>query len=39
MYFGVQWLYLAAMACYFLAFLSDLLTTPRPARITAAAPA
>jgi hypothetical protein len=39
MYFGFQWLYLAAMACYFLAFLADLLTTPRPARITAAAPA
>lgn len=25
MYFGFRWLYLAAMACYFLAFVSDLL--------------
>jgi len=27
MYFGFRWLYLAAMACYFLAFLSDLYFT------------
>ncbi len=31
MYFGFRWLYLAAMACYFLAFLSNLLFTRKKA--------
>jgi len=39
MYFGFRWLYLAAMACYLLAFLSDLLLShkEREEIVTAAA--
>ena len=31
MYFGFRWLYLAAMSCYLLAFLSDLLLAHKKA--------
>ncbi len=37
MYFGFRWLYLAAMACYFLAFLSNLLFTRKKAEEIASA--
>lgn len=37
MYFGFRWLYLAAMACYLLAFLSDLLLAHKEAEEIATA--
>jgi len=39
MYFGFRWLYLAAMVCYLLAFLSDLIFTRKEAKEIAASAA